>query len=362
MTSPACFMQRALDLAARGLYTSKPNPRVGCVIVRGDHIVGEGFHARAGEPHAEVHALAQAGELARGATVYVTLEPCAHFGRTPPCVQALIIAGVARVVVADGDPNPLVNGAGMARLRAAGISVDVGLLREQARVLNPGFISRHERGRPWVRLKIAQSLDGKIALADGRSQWITGEMARRDAQYFRASACAIVSGIGTVLHDDPAFDVRLDADIAVRAPRKIILDSALRLSPSAKLLRNGQTTIIHAPGAATQRVSALNDAGAVLRELKSKAGHVDLYELLAFLQQENVNEILLEAGATLNSAWLSCDLVDELLIYQAPKILGNVARSAFSIDASDNLQAAPRWKIIDQMIIGVDTRTRWQRC
>jgi diaminohydroxyphosphoribosylaminopyrimidine deaminase / 5-amino-6-(5-phosphoribosylamino)uracil reductase len=256
LVSAEHFMQRALDLAARGLYTSKPNPRVGCVIVRGDQIVGEGFHARAGEPHAEVHALDQAGELARGATVYVTLEPCAHIGRTPPCVQALIAAGVARVVAADGDPNPLVNSAGIARLQSAGIAVEVGLLREQARALNPGFISRHERGRPWVRLKIAQSLDGKIALADGRSQWITGEMARLDAQHFRASACAIVSGIGTVLHDDPAFDVRLDASIAVRAPRKIILDSALRLSPFAKLLQNGQTTVIHAPGAAAARVNA----------------------------------------------------------------------------------------------------------
>jgi diaminohydroxyphosphoribosylaminopyrimidine deaminase / 5-amino-6-(5-phosphoribosylamino)uracil reductase len=362
MTSPANFMQRALNLAALGRYTSKPNPRVGCVIVRGDQVVGEGFHARAGEPHAEVHALAQAGELARGATVYVTLEPCAHFGRTPPCVDALIKAGVARVVVADGDPNPLVNGAGMARLRAAGISVDVGLLREQARVLNPGFISRHERGRPWVRLKIAQSLDGKIALADGRSQWITGEPARRDAQHFRASACAIVSGIGTVLHDDPAFDVRLDASIAVHPPRKIILDSALRLSPLAKLLQNGQTTIIHAPGVVAQRVNALNEAGATLHELKGKAGHIDLDELMVWLYQENLNEILLEAGATLNSSWLSCDLVDELSIYQAPKILGNAARSAFSIDASANLQASPRWKIIDQTIIGVDTRSRWQRC
>jgi diaminohydroxyphosphoribosylaminopyrimidine deaminase/5-amino-6-(5-phosphoribosylamino)uracil reductase len=316
------WMARALQLAARGLNTTSPNPRVGCVLVHDEEIVGEGWHMRAGEPHAEVHALRAAGKQARGATAYVTLEPCSHHGRTPPCADALIEAGVARVVCAMQDPNPQVAGQGIARLRAAGIEVESGLMETSARELNVGFVSRMTRGLPWVRSKIAASLDGRTALANGTSKWITGEAARQDVQHWRARSCAVLTGIGTVLADDPQLNVRIATE---RQPLRVVLDSALRMSPAARMLQSGKVLVCTASQDAGKR-AALEQQGAEVLLLADAAGQVDLSAVLRELAQRGCNEVLVEAGRVLNGALLQAGLVDELVLYLAPQMLGDAAR------------------------------------
>jgi len=343
-------MARALQLAARGLTTTSPNPRVGCVIVRDGIVVGEGWHERAGTPHAEVHALKQAGEAARGATVYVTLEPCSHHGRTPPCAEALIDAGVARVVAAMTDPNPLVAGGGISMLTLAGIAAEVGLMEAEARALNPGFVSRMTRQRPWVRLKTASTLDGKTALANGASQWITGEAARTDVQRLRARACAILTGSGTVLTDDPRMNVR-DFDIG-RQPLRVVVDSTLRTPPDAAIL----PALIVCHHAEPARRATLEQAGAEVIELPGVDGRVDLPALLALLAQRGVNELHVEAGAALNGALLKARLVDEWVAYMAPLAVGDDARGLFAIPPLTTLADAARFTLADVRQIGGDLR------
>jgi diaminohydroxyphosphoribosylaminopyrimidine deaminase/5-amino-6-(5-phosphoribosylamino)uracil reductase len=316
------WMARALQLAAQGLNTTSPNPRVGCVLVKGDEVVGEGWHVRAGEPHAEVHALRAAGKQAQGATAYVTLEPCSHHGRTPPCADALIAAGVARVVCAMQDPNPQVAGQGIARLRAAGIEVECGLMETAARELNIGFVSRMTRGTPWVRSKIAASLDGRTALANGVSQWITGAAARQDVQHLRARSCAVLTGIGTVLADDPQLNVRIATE---RQPLRVVLDSTLRMPSSARMLQGGRVLVFTASNDADKR-GALEQHGAEVLLLADMDGRVDMQAVLRELARRGINEVLVEAGRVLNGALLQAGLVDELVLYLAPQLLGDAAR------------------------------------
>jgi diaminohydroxyphosphoribosylaminopyrimidine deaminase/5-amino-6-(5-phosphoribosylamino)uracil reductase len=317
------FMQRALQLAELGLFTATPNPRVGCVVVRDNAIVGEGWHRRAGEPHAEVLALAQAGERARGGTAYVTLEPCNHHGRTPPCVDALIESRVGRVIAAMEDPNPSVNGAGLERLRAAGIDVRCGLLQQEARDLNIGFVSRMARGRPWVRLKVATSLDGRTALPDGRSQWITGEAARADGHAWRARACAILTGIGTVRDDNPQLTVRHVQ--TSRQPLRVLVDSRFEVNPAARILEGGSTLVACAVDAAKRvaKTAALEELGCEVITLPDANGKVDLAGLLLELARRGINELHVEAGYRLNGSLLREECIDELLVYMAPTLLGN---------------------------------------
>ncbi|GAB1235156.1 bifunctional diaminohydroxyphosphoribosylaminopyrimidine deaminase/5-amino-6-(5-phosphoribosylamino)uracil reductase RibD [Ferrigenium sp. UT5] len=328
------WMARALRLAAHGLNTTSPNPRVGCVLVEGDEIVGEGWHVRAGEPHAEVHALRTAGHAARGATAYVTLEPCSHHGRTPPCADALIAAGVARVVCAMQDPNPQVAGRGMDNLRAAGITVECGLMEAAARELNIGFVSRMTRGMPFVRSKIAASLDGRTALENGTSQWITGAAARQDVQHWRARSCAVLTGIGTVLADDPQLNVRIATG---RQPLRVVLDSALRMPPSARMLQSGKVLVCTASQDAA-RQATLERQGAEVLRLADAAGQVDLPGVLRELARRGINEVLLEAGRTLNGALLQAGLVDEVLLYLAPQLLGDAARGMANLGVLTQLE------------------------
>ena len=320
------FMALAIRLARHGMDRTSPNPRVGCVLVHSGALLAEGWHARAGEPHAEALALAVAGERARGATAYVTLEPCSHHGRTGPCADALIAAGISRVVVATEDPNPRVSGQGLARLRAAGIEVLVGVLASEARALNPGFFSRMTRGRPWLCCKLATSLDGRTAMASGESQWITGEAARQDIQRLRARSCAVLTGVGTVLADDPRLDVRLGDAAIARQPLRVVLDSQLRTPPDARLTASpGHALVVHAdahPG----REQALVGAGCELLRLPDGQGRVALPALLEALAARECNEVLLEAGATLCGAFAAAGLIDEYRIYMAPVLLGSRAR------------------------------------
>ncbi len=343
-------MARALQLAERGLLTTSPNPRVGCVIVQNGTVVGEGWHERAGTPHAEVHALKQAGAAARGATVYVTLEPCSHHGRTPPCAEALVQAGVARVVAAMRDPNPLVAGAGIDMLTLAGVLAEVGLMESEARALNPGFLSRMTRGRPWVRLKTASTLDGKTALENGVSQWITGAAARADVQRLRARACAILTGSGTVRADDPKMTVR-DFDIG-RQPLRVVVDSALATPPTAAIL----PALIACHAATPAARSALEAAGAEVVELPGADGRVDLAALLTLLAQRGVNELHVEAGAGLNGALLDAGLVDEWVAYVAPMATGNAARGLFDATPLTALTDAARFRLADVRQLGADLR------
>ena len=343
-------MARALQLAANGLHTTTPNPRVGCVIVKNGVVVGEGWHARAGTPHAEIHALKAAGEAARGATVYVTLEPCSHHGRTPPCAEALVNAGVARVVAAMRDPNPLVAGAGIDMLTLAGVNAEVGLMEVEARALNPGFVSRMTRGRPWVRLKTAATVDGKTALANGASQWITGEAARADVQRLRARACAILTGSGTVLADGPKMTVR-DFDIG-RQPLRVVVDSTLRTPANAAIL----PALIVCHRAEPAAHTALEAAGAEVVELPGAGGRVDLAALLTLLAQRGINELHVEAGASLNGALLAANLVDEWVAYVAPMAVGDDARGLFAMPALTTLKDATRFRLADVRQLGGDLR------
>lgn len=347
------YMERALELAARGLYTTTPNPRVGCVVVRDGMVVGEGFHERAGEPHAEAHALRAAGDRARGATAYLTLEPCAHHGRTPPCADALIEAGVARVVAAMRDPNPLVAGGGFERLRAAGIAVESGLMEEEARALNVGFIARMTRGRPWVRLKVAASLDGKTALANGKSQWITGPEARRDGHAFRARSCAILTGIGTVRDDDPQLNVR--GVETSRQPLKILVDSRLEVPLDAKLFRSGNVLVAAAVNDAT-RIAALEARGVEVLLLPNASGKVELSDLMRELGRRQLNEIHVEAGFKLNGSLIREGLVDELLVYLAPSLIGDSPNGMFNLPALDDLSQQRRLEFQDVTRVGSDVR------
>jgi diaminohydroxyphosphoribosylaminopyrimidine deaminase/5-amino-6-(5-phosphoribosylamino)uracil reductase len=347
------FMARALALAARGLFTTTPNPRVGCVVVRDDAIVGEGFHERAGEAHAEVSALRAAGERARGATVYVNLEPCNHHGRTPPCTDALVTAGVKRLVVAMDDPNPKVSGQGFAALRAAGIEVEVGLLEDEARELNIGFASRMIRGRPWVRLKVAASLDAKTALASGASQWITGEAARSDGHRWRARACAILTGIGTVKDDDPRLTVR-EVETP-RQPLRILVDSRLEVPLAARIL-DGGNVLIAAAVEDVAKIDALRARGAEVVVLPNAAGKVALGDLVRELGRRALNEVHVEAGFKLNGSLVASGVVDELLVYLAPKLLGETGRKMFNLPGVERLADARRLRLVDVAQVGGDVR------
>jgi diaminohydroxyphosphoribosylaminopyrimidine deaminase / 5-amino-6-(5-phosphoribosylamino)uracil reductase len=347
------MMARALQLAERGMWTTTPNPRVGCVLARDGEIVGEGWHEKAGESHAEVNALRAAGERARGATAYVTLEPCSHHGRTPPCAEALVAAGVSRVVAAMSDPNPLVAGKGLAMLRAAGIEATSGLLENEARELNIGFVSRMTRGRPWLRLKAAASLDGKTALNNGVSQWITGPDARRDGHRWRARACAILTGIGTVRDDDPQLLVR-DVE-TTRQPLRVVVDSRLETPLSARILQGGPVLVAVAVDD-EKRANLLRAAGAEVLLLPNAAGKVELKDLLEELGRRGINEVHAEAGIKLNGSLLREGLVDELLLYLAPCLIGHDASGLFNLPELTSLDGKCPLKIRDLRQIGEDIR------
>ena len=346
-------MSRALQLAQRGLYTTAPNPRVGCVVVRDGQTVGEGWHERAGEPHAEVMALRAAGEAARNATVYVSLEPCSHHGRTPPCADALVCAGVARVVAAMQDPNPKVAGGGLKRLRAAGIETLDGLLEAEAREINVGFVSRMQRGRPWLRVKTAASLDGRTALGNGASQWITGPHARRDGHRWRARSCAVMTGIGTLLADNPRLTVR-DVETS-RQPARIVVDRNLQLPPTARILEGGNV-VVFAALEDRERIRLLAEAGAEVVVLSDAAGKVDLARMLEELGRREMNEILVESGSRLNGALLRASLVDELVVYFAPHLLGGSARGMFDLGELTGLDQRLDLRVCDVRRIGQDLR------
>lgn len=347
------FMARALRLAENGLLTTTPNPRVGCVLVRDGVVVGEGLHLKAGEPHAEVHALRAAGQAAHGATAYVTLEPCSHHGRTPPCCEALLSAGVVRVVAAMEDPNPLVAGQGLAWLRDAGIETACGLLEAEARELNIGFVSRMTRGRPWVRLKAAASLDGRTALNNGASQWITGPEARQDGHRWRARACALLTGIGTVREDDPLLTVRgIDTP---RQPLRVVVDSRLEIRPTAQILQGDRVLVV---GGAENHLlaSVVEAAGAEVIFLPDESGKVDLAALMRELAKRGVNELHVEAGFKLNGSLLRAGLVDELLLYLAPSLIGDASRGLFNLPEIASLaEKRPlQWRDVRQ--VGADLR------
>lgn len=366
----ARFMARALRLAERGLYSTHPNPRVGCVLVRGGEIIAEAWHERAGAPHAEPLALRLAGERARGATAYVTLEPCCHQGRTPPCTHALIHAGVARVVAAMQDPNPRVAGQGLAHLRAAGIAVEFGLMQAQAEALNPGFIRRMRRGRPWVGCKLAMSLDGRTAMASGESRWITSAAARADVQRLRARASAILTGIGTVLTDDPALTVRIDpltghapaTESTLRQPLRVVLDSQLRLPSNARVLRlPGRTLVMTTAAPEHPSWTPLAEAGAeILAAPASTSGQIDLGWALRELARRDCNEVLIEAGACLAGAALRGGFVDELWVYLAPHLMGDGARGLFHLPGLAQMHERIELELLEVRQIGPDLRLRWR--
>jgi len=356
-------MARALELAERGLYTTDPNPRVGCVLVRDGEVVGEGWHARAGEPHAEVIALRAAAGRARGAVAYVTLEPCCHTGRTPPCADALIAAGIARVVCAAVDPNPKVGGGGIKRLEAAGIAVTVGLLATRARALNIGFFSRFERGRPFIRLKLAMSLDARTAPSGGGSAWITDEASRADVQVWRARSSAILTGAGTVRVDDPRLDVRLDYGPWVRQPLRVVLDTDLTCPPTSKVFHDGHALIFAASDApersgAPERGGIPERSGMSLRtERVPRAPRgLDLEAVLARLVLLEVNELLVECGPRLAAAFLEANLVDELILYVAPHFLGMDAPPLAALAGLENARRLSRFEFREQRLIDNDLR------
>ena len=353
------FMARALQLAEQGLYSTTPNPRVGCVIVNDGLVVGEGWHRRAGEAHAEVHALRAAAGKASGATAYVTLEPCSHYGRTPPCADALIAAGVTRVVAAMQDPNPAVSGNGLARLRASGVAVDCGLLASAAEELNIGFVSRMTRGRPWVRMKLATSLDGKTALENGASQWITGAAARQDGHRWRARACAILSGIGTVLADNPQLNVR-DVETS-RQPLKVVIDSRLELPLDARLLATGEVLLVTV-SADLEKANALRERGVEILNLPNASGNVDLPELMQELGRRGINELHVEGGYRLSGALVAAGLVDELLLYQAPCLIGDAARGMLDMPSLLSLENKQQLTIRDVRMVGADLRVLARFC
>ena len=346
------MMARALRLAERAAFTTRPNPMVGCVIAHGEDVVGEGWHQRKGGPHAEVFALQAAGERARGATAYVTLEPCAHTGSTGPCADALIAAGVARVVGAMRDPFPQVDGAGFEKLRAAGIVVESGLMEAQARELNRGFLSRIERGRPWLRVKLASSLDGRTAMASGDSKWISGEAARRDVQQWRARSGALLTGAGTVLADDPQLTVRLDDGSDFLPPLRVVLDPGLATVARGRVREGDAPTLyLHAPEAKPPRGLQADHVAVPVDK-----GRFDLDAVLRLLATRGINEVQVEAGATLAGAFLAAGLVDELLLYIAPVLLGERARPLFDGLHIDAMAQRLKLQRIDTTVVGEDLR------
>ena len=349
------FMSRALELAQRGLYTAHPNPRVGCLLVSEGVVVGEGWHRKAGEPHAEVEAIRQAGTRAQGSTAYVTLEPCCHYGRTPPCTEALIKAGVTQVVVATEDPNPFVSGKGIQMLNSAGIVVSIGLLGAEARALNAGFIKRMSSGLPFVRVKLAASLDGRTALANGVSQWISCSESRADVQRWRARSSAIITGVGTVLADDPQLTVRdTQIELLGRQPLRVICDSRLRTPRTAHVVQTEGTLIY----------SLRESQNLVAAEVKQVAAddkeEVDLLLMLRDLAARGCNEVLVEAGATLCGRLFELRLVDELLLYVAPMLLGQDARSLLRLPIIDSMDQRIPLDLIEMQQIGSDIRLRYQ--
>jgi diaminohydroxyphosphoribosylaminopyrimidine deaminase/5-amino-6-(5-phosphoribosylamino)uracil reductase len=344
-------MGRALELAARGLYTADPNPRVGCVVANADRSLGEGWHVRAGEPHAEVLALRAAGPQARGATAYITLEPCCHTGRTPPCADALIAAGVARVVCCTRDPNPKVAGGGIKRLRSAGIAVSIGALAHEARELNIGFFSRFERGRPFIRLKLAMSLDARTAPASGGQRWISGEASRADVQVWRARSSAVLTGSGTVRADDPRLDVRLAYGPWVRQPLRVVLDTMLNCSPSARIFK-GQGALVFA--AAEAPLGPFKELK--IERVPRAEGGLDLLDVVRRLAEREVNELLLECGPTLAGAFFSRQLVDELVLYVAPRLLGEDAAPLMHIKGLKLPDSMPVFEFKEVQRMGDDVR------
>jgi diaminohydroxyphosphoribosylaminopyrimidine deaminase / 5-amino-6-(5-phosphoribosylamino)uracil reductase len=351
--SDHAYMAQALRLAEKGLYSTSPNPRVGCVLVRDRRVVGSGWHVRAGAPHAEINALAVAGEAARGATAYLTLEPCSHHGRTPPCADALVKAGIARLVTAMEDPNPLVSGSGYAKLQDAGIEVKTGLMAAQARALNIGFVARMARGRPWVRMKIAASLDGKTALNNGASQWITSEAARRDGHRLRARSCAVMTGIGSVLADNPRLTVRhLET---ARQPLRVVVDSRLEIPLEARLLR-GAGELVFTASASAGTIGALHEVGARVIVLPDQNDSVDLDAMMRKLADFEINEVLVEAGWRLNGALINAGLVDELVIYLAPYLIGDMGLGMLKLPELTDLQGKRALAIEDIRSVGPDLR------
>lgn len=352
-------MARAIQLANRGLFTADPNPRVGCIIAHGDRIVAEGWHARAGGPHAEAAALAQAGDSARDAEVFVTLEPCCHFGQTPPCADSLIAAGVSRVVFATPDPNPDVNGGGKQRLLDAGIIVESGLLGADAEALNPGFNKRMRLGRPHVRSKIAASLDGRTALANGQSAWITGEPARADVQRLRARSSAILTGIATIVADDPSLNVRDDSLGDVLQPIRVIVDSSLRTPPDARTLTLPGEILIYT-GSASAPARGQLEASAEVIQIPSSEGRVALDDMLVDLAKRGINEVLVEAGATLNGALLEAGLIDELIVYLAASLLGDQARGMFALPSLNEMSERRELDLVECRQIGDDLKLTYR--
>ena len=349
-------MGRALELAARGLYSTDPNPRVGCVVVAGGRPVGEGFHALAGEAHAEALALAAAGSGARGATAYVTLEPCAHPGRTPPCADALVGAGLARVVYAIDDPDPRVAGAGARRLRDAGIAVEGGLMAVAAERQNRGFFARHRRGRPWLRVKLAASLDGRTALANGRSQWLTGEAARTDVQRLRAESSAVLTGSSTVRRDNPRLTVRDPSlELRGRLPLRIVLDPRLVVQPSARLFQEPGPVLLFTHSADDTAIAALEAAGAEVQRMPD-GGARDLAAVLAELGRRGLNEVLVEAGPRLSGSFIEAGLVDEFMLYLAPHMLGHEAAPLAMLPLLDELGDRWQFRYTDVRRVGEDLR------
>ena len=349
-------MRRALELAARGLYSTQPNPRVGAVLARDEEIVGEGWHARAGEAHAEPIAIRAAGERARGATAYVTLEPCSHHGRTPPCVDVLLAAGVRRVVYAVGDPNPKVNGQGARRLADAGVTVQSGLLAAEAESLNAGFLKRMRRGLPFVRLKIGASLDGRTALANGASQWITSKESRADVQHWRALSGAVLTSANTVLADDPRLDVRIDAP---RQPLRVVLDRRRRVRKTARILNPPGKVLLFAAATPRKRGAVEETLGAArIERVRTARAQLDLTRVMRRLAELEINEVLVECGPKLAGALLAAGLVDEWLLYMAPMLLGGTARPLAALPRLTRLADAPRFDIVESASVGPDLRLR----
>ena len=357
------MMSQALKLAAKGRFTTSPNPTVGCVIVADGKIAGQGFTRPAGGNHAEIEALQNAGDTdVAGATAYVSLEPCSHQGKTGPCVEALIAAGIGRVVIACEDPNPQVAGSGIEKLQAAGIQVESGLLEDQARDINKGFIKRHEQGTPWVLVKMAASLDGRTAMASGQSQWITTPPARQDVQRLRAASCAIITGIGTQLMDDPSLTVRitheeLGVEDSLQQPLRVVVDSKLQMAATARMFEQPGPTLIATLDGESQREKsqALIDAGAEVVFLPAIGEHIDLQALLVELAARGCNQVMVEAGAGLAGAFIAEGLLDELVCYWAPKLFGNDARPMFNLPIR-TIDAHLALSVKDMRMIGEDIR------
>lgn len=365
------YMRKAITLAQNGIYTTDPNPRVGCVIVKDDKIIGEGWHQIAGQAHAEVNALQNCIQSPKDSTAYVTLEPCSHYGRTPPCVDRLIEADVARVVIAMQDPNPQVAGQGVEKLKTAGIDVAVGLMQQEAQALNPGFIQRMSSGRPFVRCKMAMSLDGRTAMASGESKWITGESARADVHRMRARSSAIITGIGSILHDDPQMNARIK-DVDVKQPLRIVLDSDLQISTTARIFDSNihrhsraggnliDSVVIFAGSEAievnAEKVKQLEEIGAKVVAAEHDAELIDLHWLLEYLGADDINELMVEAGSTLSGAFLQAGLVDELIIYMAPHIMGDSAKGLFNLPGLDKMADKIELDIKDITAVGCDWR------